>query len=270
MRHRLRYAANCSMLFTELPLLERPAAAREAGFATIELWWPWPVPVPESAEVDALVSAVREAGVHLVALNLFAGDLAGSDCGLLSVPYRTEELLDNLAVVVGLVEALGIRWCNALYGRREPGREAEQDGLAVLNLRRVAAALTPVGAAPLLEPVSGRDGYPLLSTGDAVDVLERAAVPEAGLLCDLYHLAALSEARAGDLGRDLARDAAWIRHVQVADAPGRGEPGSGTLDLDRYLVALEETRYDGHVALEYRPTTSTEQSLAWLPRERRA
>ncbi len=86
----MRYLANCSMLFTELPLLDRPAAARSAGFEAIEFWWPWPdQPVPSDAAVAAFVRAVRDAGVQLVGLNFFAGDLAGPDCGVLSIPSRS-------------------------------------------------------------------------------------------------------------------------------------------------------------------------------------
>jgi hydroxypyruvate isomerase len=118
---------------------------------------------------------------------------------------------------------------------------------------------------PLLEPLSGRDGYPLRSTGDAVTVLERVAAQNCGVLCDLYHLARLG----ADAEPDLLRDLPWVRHVQIADHPGRGEPGSGSLDLDGTLCALQEAGYDGHVALEYQPTASTAARLGWLPRERR-
>lgn len=266
MRHRLRYVANCSMLFTELPLLERPAAARAAGFSAIELWWPWPVPAPGAAAVDALVGAVRDADVQLHALNLYAGDLAGADCGLLCLPDRADELAANLDVVVPLVAALGITCCNALYGRRDAATAAEQDAFAVQNLRSVATRLADVGATVLLEPLSGRPGYPLRSTGDAVAVLERADVPSSGVLADLFHLARLGV----DLETDLRRDLPWIRHVQVADLPGRGEPGSGTLDLDHHLQTLQDGGYAGRVALEYQPTTTTTASLAWLPPERRS
>jgi hydroxypyruvate isomerase len=89
-----RYLANCSLLFAELPLLRRPAAAREAGFTAIEFWWPFAAPVPADAEVEAFVGAVADAGVRLVGLNLFAGDVAGPDCGVLSIPARTSELRD--------------------------------------------------------------------------------------------------------------------------------------------------------------------------------
>jgi len=108
MSHPLRYAANCSMLFTELPLLDRPAAAKEAGFSAIEFWWPWPdQPVPADSVVDDFIGAIREADIPLIGLNFYAGDLAGPDCGVLSVPARSAEFRDNIAVVAGIGEALG-------------------------------------------------------------------------------------------------------------------------------------------------------------------
>ena len=121
MSHALRYAANCSMLFTELPLLERPAAAKEAGFSAIEFWWPWPdQPVPPDSAVDEFVGAIRDADIPLIGLNFFAGDLAGPDCGVLSVPARSSEFRDNIDVVAGIGEALGVAAHNALV--RQPDR----------------------------------------------------------------------------------------------------------------------------------------------------
>ena len=115
----LPYDVNLSILFTELPLLERPQAAKEAGFAAVEFWWPWPdQPVPADTDVDAFVGAVRDAGVQLIGLNFAAGDLAGPDLGLVSVPDRSAELRDNVDVTVGIGERLGCRAFNALYGVR--------------------------------------------------------------------------------------------------------------------------------------------------------
>jgi len=137
MNHSLPYLVNCSLLFTEEPLLRRPAAARAAGFSAVEFWWPFATPVPSDREVDAFVAAVSDAGVTLVGLNFFAGDLAGPDCGVLSIPGRSGQFL--------------------------------------------------------------------------------------------YHLAS----NGNDVGAAIAAHADVIAHVQIADAPGRGEPGSGELDLDR-------------------------------------
>jgi hydroxypyruvate isomerase len=265
-----RYLANCSMLFTELPVLRRPAAAREAGFAAIEFWWPFASPTPADAEVEAFVSAVSDAGVHLVGLNLFAGDLAGPDCGVLSVPGRAAEFRDNVEVAAAIGERLGVRAFNALYGNRVDGTSPEaQDETAAENLALAAAAADRIGAGILIEAVSGPKPYPLRTADQAVAVVDAARAAGAGnvgFLCDLYHLATNGD----DLAAVIEKHAPKITHVQIADAPGRGEPGSGHLDLAGHVAALREHGYEGWVSLEYRPTTTTEQSLAWLPRERRA
>jgi hydroxypyruvate isomerase len=267
--HSLRYLANCSLLFTEEPMLRRAAAARAAGFSAVEFWWPFATPVPSDREVDGFVAAVEEAGVALVGLNFFAGDLAGPDCGVLSIPGRSGQFRDNIDVVAGIGERLGVRGFNALYGNRIDGVDpAAQDELATENIVRAAKAAAAFGGTVLIEPVSGPKPYPLRTADDAVAVVERARAAGAanvGFLCDLYHLASNGD----DIDAAIAAHAGVTAHVQIADAPGRGEPGSGELDLDRYLNALEDRGYQGWVSLEYKPTGTTEASLAWLPRERR-
>jgi hydroxypyruvate isomerase len=274
MPHTLPYAVNCSLLFGEVPLLERPAAAAAAGFSAVEFWWPWPDrPVPADAELDRFVAAVRDAGVQVVGLNLFAGDLASADAGVVSIPGREAELRDNVEVVVGLAEQLRIPAFNALYGVRLEGVDPrQQDELATANLTHVAERLATVGGTVLVEPLSGPKPYPLRTAADVVAVLDRVGRPEVTLLLDLFHLAGNGAAGDGDAVVDAAIDryADRVGHVQVADHPGRHEPGTGTLDLDRHLAHVQETGYAGHVALEYVPSTSTLDSLAWLPVERRS
>ncbi len=269
MNHSLPYLANCTLLFTEEPLLRRPAAARAAGFSAVEFWWPFAAPVPSDREVDAFIAAIDEAGVALVGLNFFAGDLAGPDCGVLSIPGRSAQFRDNIDVSTGIGERLGVRGFNALYGNRVDGVDpAAQDELAAENIALAAKAAAGIGATVLIEPVSGPKPYPLRTAADAVAVVQRARAAGAanvGFLCDVYHLASNGD----DLDAAIAAHADVTAHVQIADAPGRGEPGSGKLDLDRYLAALENHGYRGWVGLEYKPTGSTEASLAWLPRERR-
>jgi hydroxypyruvate isomerase len=254
-----RYLANCSMLFTELPVNARPAAARRAGFEAIEFWWPFAVSVPGDAEVDAFVTAIADAGVQLVGLNFFAGDLAGPDCGVLSIPSRSSEFRDNVDVAVGIGSRLGVRAFNALYGNRVPG-DSSQDETALENLALAASAAERIGADILIEAVSGPKPYPLRTADQAVAVVDAVGAPNVGFLCDLYHLATNGD----DLDAAIARHAAKIKHVQIADAPGRGEPGSGDLDLAAHLAALRHHGYDGWISLEYRPTTTTGESLAWL------
>lgn len=270
MPHGLRYDVNCSIMYTELPLLERPAAARAAGFDGIELWWPFPDAVPSDAEVDRLVAAVQEAGVQLVGLNFAAGDMPGGDRGLVSWPARSSEFRDNIDVVIGIGERLGVSGFNALYGNRIDGVGVEeQDELATENLALAAAAAASIGAVVLVEPVSGAPRYPLLTAADAVAAMDRAAahggVDNLRLLLDVYHLAVNGD----DVAAVVTEHAYRVGHVQVADHPGRGEPGSGELDLDGPLTALEQSGYRGWVGLEYKPTAGTDAGLDWLPRARR-
>ena len=271
MEHRrLPYLANCSMLFTEHALLERPAAAQSAGFDAIEFWWPWPdKPVPSEIELDDFVRAIRDAGVQLVGLNFFAGDLAGPDCGTLSLPDRSQQFRGNIEVAIALGDQLGVAAFNALYGNRVDGlTPAEQDDLAVENLVLAAGAAARIGATVLVEPISGPKPYPLRTAADVaavVTAVHGAGQANVGMLFDLFHLANNGD----EIGLAIGRFADLIRHVQIADFPGRGEPGTGTLDFDRHLGALDAIGYEGWVGLEYQPTTDTETSLAWLPREHR-
>jgi hydroxypyruvate isomerase len=269
--HALRYEVNCSILFTELPLLERPAAVRAAGFAGVEFWWPFPAAVPSDREAEDFVQAVEDAGVRLAGLNFFAGDMPGGDRGLVSWPDRSAEFRDNIQATVGIGERLGCRAFNALYGNRVDGADpAAQDELATENLALAGRAAARIGGTVLVEPVRGAPRYPLLTAADAVAVVDRVeretGVGNLGFLCDLYHLATNGD----DLDQVVATYGDRVAHVQIADAPGRNQPGTGTLDLDRHLAGIAAAGYDGWVGLEYQPTWASDDSFAWLPRERRA
>src|SRR4029434_6478626 len=169
-----RYDVNLSILFTELPLLERPAAARAAGFGAVELWWPFDVAVPPDRDVDAFVAAVEDAGVQLIGLNFFAGDMAGGDRGLVSWPARSGEFRDNIDVTMALGERLGCRAFNALYGNRgDDSTPQEQDDTSTENLGQAAKAAQRIGGTVLVEPVSGAARYPLLIAADALGVIDR-------------------------------------------------------------------------------------------------
>jgi hydroxypyruvate isomerase len=277
MSHSLRYEVNCSILFTELPLLERPAAAKAAGFDAVEFWWPFSVAVPSDADVDAFVRAIDDAGVSLVGLNFFAGDMAGGDRGLVSWPARSAEFRDNIPVVASIGERLGCKAFNALYGNRVDGAtDAEQDALAVENLRLAAQGVAGIGGTVLVEPVSGSPRYPLLTAADVAAVIDRVTADggptNIGLLADLYHLAVNGD----DVDAAIATytgKPSGVAHVQIADAPGRGAPGTGDLPLDRQLADLEAAGYRGWVGLEYKvpaDNPDTTVSFDWLPRARRS
>jgi hydroxypyruvate isomerase len=268
--HALAYEVNCSILFTELPLPERPAAAKEAGFDAVEFWWPFATAVPSDDAAERFIRSVADAGVRLVGLNFFAGDMPGGDRGLVSWPARSGEFRDNVEVTIGIGERLGCRAFNALYGNRVEGADpAAQDDLAVENLAIAGRAAARIGGTVLVEPVSGAPRYPLRTAADAVGVIDRVAgetgVGNLGFLCDLYHLAVNGD----DLDQVIAAYGDRVAHVQIADAPGRHEPGTGMLDLDRYLGALAGAGYNGWVGLEYVPSGGSADSFAWLPHERR-
>ena len=266
----MRFEVNLSILFTELPVLDRPAAAKQAGFDAVEFWWPFASAVPGDRDVDAFVSAVADAGVRLVGLNFAAGDMPAGDRGLVSWPARAAEFRDNVEVAVGIGERLGCRAFNALYGNRVEGTDpAEQDALGAENLALAAAAAARVDGTVLVEPVSGAPRYPLRTAADVLAVIDRVREEHGrtnlGLLADLYHLAVNGD----DVDEVIADHTDRIAHVQIADSPGRNEPGTGSLPLDRQLTDLAAAGYRGWVALEYRPAGTTLDGLDWLPRQRR-
>lgn len=265
----MRFDVNLSILFTELPLLERPAAAAAAGFSAVELWWPWPdSPTPERSRLDALRTALDRAGTRLVALNLYAGQLPGPDRGALSLPgSESERFRANIDIAADFARSVGCTALNALYGNRVPGADPRaQDDLALENLVRAARAADRVGATLLIEALNSREspGYPLTGTESAIEVVDRvnaaSGLDNARFLMDLYHLSMSGE----DLHRVIDRQAATAGHVQIADNPGRGAPGSGGLDFPGLLGRLDTAGYDGWIGLEYRCPDPGPESFRWL------
>lgn len=260
----LELSANVSLLFGELPYLERFGAAASAGFQSVESWWPFSGAVPTPAEVDGFVGAIGAAGIPLSGLNLYGGDLAAGERGVVSHPGRRAEFEANLEVVAGVAARTGCRVFNALYGQRLPGvREADRDATALANLSEAVARLD---GTVLIEPLSrGLNGdYPLETARDAIAVVERVrdatGLGNIGLLFDTFHLA-----NNGDDPLAVINEwAPFIAHVQLADAPGRGEPGSGSLPFAAVLERLWGAGYRGVVACEYVPTGATLESLGWV------
>ena len=261
----MTYTVNASILLTDLPVNERPAAVAENGFTRAEFWWPFPTPTPSEDEISAFVGALQQAGVQLTGLNFYAGDMPAGERGVLSQPSRSEEFVANIDAVVRIARATGCTAFNALYGNRvEDAADEEQDALAVENLRRAADAVAPLGGTVLLEPVSGTEAYPLKTAADALAVIEKVQRENVKLLADFYHLAVNGD----DVAAVVEEHAADFGHVQIADSPGRNEPGTGELPLQTWIDRSRELGYSGPVGLEYKQ--SQEDPFAWLPREKRA
>lgn len=255
-------AINCSILLTELPVLERAAAAREAGFERVEFWWPFPTATPSQQEIDDFVASIEDAGVQLVGLNFFAGDMPSGDRGIVSHVGREQEFADNVAVVATLGERLGCRAFNALYGLRIDGQDpAAQDEVAVANLALAARAVAPFGGTVLLEPVSGADAYPLKTAAETMAVIAQVRATGAEnirLLADFFHLAVNGD----DVAAVITEHAAEFGHIQIADAPGRGAPGTGELPLQDWIESSRAGGYTGDIALEYKQDRTT--AFDWL------
>ncbi|GAA3532114.1 TIM barrel protein [Nonomuraea rosea] len=239
-------ALNLSILLTDLPLLERPAAAAKAGFDAVELWWPFDTPDPGGAELAALRQAVEDAGVRLVGLNFDAGDMAAGERGLLSSPEGSARFQANIDVAVRLAGELGCEVLNALYGNG-PGDDRD---LAVANLRKAADAAAGIGATVVVEALNSHENpkYPITSSQAAFDLIDEVDRPNVAFLADLYHLHRMGE----DVLALIDAHSGRFGHVQIADDPGRGRPGSGRMPYTEIFARLAAAGYQGHIGLEYR------------------
>ena len=261
----LRFDVNCSILFTELPLLERAAAARAAGFEAVEFWWPFSEPVPPDREAEAFVKALGDAGVRLVLLNFAAGDMVAGDRGLLSLPAGSAAFRDNIDACVGIAGQTGCGVLNALYGNRVDGLpERQQDELAAENLALAADAAARAGASVVLEALNSYDSprAAIVSSRGALAVINEVRAGGAaniGFLADVYHLGRMGE----NLPDVLARQADDIAHIQIADVPGRGAPGTGGLDFEALFGQLAAQGYPGWIGCEYKPADPSDSSTSF-------
>jgi len=249
-------SAHISLLFGEYPYAERPFRAAAAGFGAIETWW------PTRGEAAALVTAVDATGLRVSALNADGGDLAQGERGFLNDPLRADEAVAAIDDALSLATLLACPHVHVLLGRRMDGSLRTQEQAVVEALRAAAPAAQAAGITLLLEPLNAIDtpGY-LASTPAAVAaLLERVGSMSVRMMFDAYHVA-----RSGlDPIATLADVCDYVAHVQFADCPGRGAPGSGRLDLWRLCEALDAAGYGGAIGLEYEPGPSTLDGLSWL------
>ena len=255
----MKFAANVSILFQEAPFLERFARAAAAGFPAVEFWWPAGETL---ADVEA---AIRDAGLEVALFNFDAGEMARGDRGLLSDPDRAPRFRENVPVALELAQRIGCERLNALVGvERSPAARAAQLDLAVENVRFAADRAAPHGIAITIEAVNTFENGPYLvpTTRAAAAFADRVERPNVRLQYDAYHMQRME----GNLVATIAEHADRIAHIQIADSPGRGEPGTGEINYPFVLDSIEALGYDGWIGLEYNPTTATtEESLGWMP-----
>lgn len=255
-----RFAANLTMLFQELPFLERFAAARQAGFDAVEYMFPYPYSPGD------LRAQLQEHGLTQVLFNLPAGDWAAGERGIAVLQGRREEFRDGVAQALTYVEALrGAQppLVNCLVGKLPEGADAaEARRVLVENLRHAATALAGVGVTLLVEPINPHDipGFFLRTPDQAAGLIAEVGADNLRIQYDLYH----QQRTEGQLLDTFRRLRGQIAHVQLADVPGRHQPGTGEINYPFVLAALDKDGYNGYVGLEYIPEGDTVASLAWM------
>jgi hydroxypyruvate isomerase len=257
-----KFAANLSMLWPELDVYDRFRAAAEAGFRRVEILF------VHALDHNRVASLLAEHGLELVLFDPFPGNWDAGERGLLSLPGREAEFAQSIADALAAAKRFGTRRLNAIAGVLPPGvsREAAET-TAIDNLRRAAPLAENHGVSLLVENINTVD-----MPGYFADTAERAAAlvqavdrPSVRFQLDQYHVGMMG----GDPLDAFKRFHELVEHVQIADVPGRHEPGSGQQPIPAFLAELDNGGYEGAVGLEYRPSAGTDAALAWLPRERR-
>jgi hydroxypyruvate isomerase len=259
----MRFSANVSILFKEVPFLERFGRAAATGFSTVEFWW------PSDEDPGAVEKAVKDANLQVALMNFDAGDMAAGDRGLAGDPEREGRFRENVPVALELARSMDCWRMNVLVGHALAGMNREEQlALARRNVEFAADEARKVGIEVLVEAVNTFENGPYLlrTTEGAVRFVRGVGRGNVKVQHDLYHMQRME----GNLVANLREHVGLIGHVQIADSPGRGEPGTGEIHYPYVLAALEELGYNGYVGLEYNPTTeTTEESLGWLPEELR-
>ncbi|MBV6474664.1 MAG: hydroxypyruvate isomerase [Rhodocyclaceae bacterium] len=252
-----KFAANLSMLFTEAPLLERFERATRAGFAAVEVQFPYELPA------EQLQQALFRNKLSLVLHNLPAGNLAAGERGIACHPDRVDEFRQGIDTALAYASALGVPQLNCLAGIRPPQLPADTARQVLIdNLRYAALRLKAHGLKLLVEPINTFDipGFFLSGTRQALALIEAVGADNLFLQYDVYHMQRME----GELAATLAAHLDKIAHIQVADNPGRHEPGTGEINFAFLLNHLDRIGYKGWVGCEYTPAATTEAGLCWM------
>ena len=254
-----KFAANLSMLFTEVPFLDRFGRAAAAGFDAVEFLFPYAF---ATADIQA---RLKDNGLKLVLHNLPAGDWDAGERGIACLPDRVAEFKQGVARAIEVGSALGVPQLNCLAGKAPAGvAEATLRQTFVDNLRYAAVELKKANLKLLIEPINTYDipGFYLNRSAQALSILDEVGADNAFLQYDAYHMQRME----GELAATIEKHLARIAHIQIADNPGRHEPGTGEIDHAFLFAHLDRIGYSGHVGCEYKPTTTTEAGLHWRQR----
>ena len=252
-----RFAANLSMLFTELPFLARFEAAAKAGFTAVECQFPY------AFSVEAISQQLQQHSLQMVLHNLPAGDGNAGERGIACHPDRVDEFRAGVAEAIRYAQGLDVAQLNCLAGKAPAG--VQQDLLhqtLIANLQYAASALKAVGKRLLIEPINTFDipGFYIHRTAQAIAILDQVGADNAFVQYDMYH----AQRMEGELAATLQKNLPRIGHIQLADNPGRNEPGTGEINFAFLFAHLDRLNYDGWIGCEYNPATTTQAGLGWL------
>lgn len=254
-----KFAANLSMLFTELPFLDRFEAAARADFKAVEFLFPYAYSATE------IKQRLDDNGLKLVLHNLPAGDWDAGERGIACHPNRVDEFRAGVAQAISYATTLGVGQLNCLAGKMPAGvSDAVLQSTFVNNLKFAAAELKGAGLRLLIEPINRYDipGFYLNTTAQALAILDEVGADNSFVQYDIYH----AQRMEGELAATMQKQLARIGHIQLADNPGRHEPGTGEINYPFLFTHLDRIGYTGWIGCEYKPATTTEAGLGWRQR----
>ena len=252
-----KFAANLTMLFNEVPFMARFAAAKAAGFEAVEYLFPY------AFDKNELAQALKAHGLKQVLHNLPAGDWDAGERGIASHPDRVNEFRAGVDRAIEYARALGCPQLNCLAGKLPAGVSREQaQATFVANLKFAADKLKTAGIKLLIEPINSYDipGFFLNTTAQAAAILDAVGSDNLYIQYDLYHAQRMEGELAGTIRKNLSR----IGHIQIADNPGRHEPGTGEINYAFLFAFLDDLGYTGPIGAEYKPAGQTEAGLVWM------
>jgi hydroxypyruvate isomerase len=252
-----KFSANLSMLFTEHPFRDRFEAAARAGFTAVEFLFPYAF---TAAEIHERLDAN---GLQLVLHNLPAGDWDAGERGIACHPDRVDEFCAGVATAITYATRLGVKQLNCLAGKAPPGVSESLLRLTFIdNLRYAASELKKNGLRLLIEPINTFDipGFYLNRTAQALAILDEVGADNAFVQYDIYH----AQRMEGELAATMEKHLPRIGHIQLADNPGRNEPGTGEINYPFLFAHLDRIGYSGWIGCEYKPAKTTEAGLGWV------